>query len=171
MAKIIELTKGKRTIVDDDDYDFLMQWRWVAFRTPKPVAEYYAVRTFRNHQPDGTQKCGAIRMHNAIFQVPKGFKVDHIDRDGLNNQKSNLRQATTSQNNANKGPCSNNQSGFKGVSLVRANRSRPWAATVSHNRQVIYKEVFATREEAARAYDRAAKAFFGEFSYQNFPDK
>tara|TARA_R110000868_G_scaffold282859_1_gene543141 strand:+ start:335 stop:802 length:468 start_codon:yes stop_codon:yes gene_type:complete len=91
--------------------------------------------------------------------------VEHIDRDKRNNKIENLREATWSQNLANRGKNKNNTSGFKGVMPNGKN----WGARIQVNRKYIWLGTFGTAEEAAQAYDREAKQQFGVFAQLNFP--
>lgn len=91
--------------------------------------------------------------------------VDHIDGCGLNNTRSNLRLATAGQNQANRRIAARNAAGFKGVV---AHRGR-WRAQINTNRTRVRLGLFDSREEAARAYDDAARAAWGEFACVNFP--
>lgn len=104
-----------------------------------------------------------ITMHGLITGWPY---VDHINGDGLDNRRSNLRQATHAQNCANRGPTRANALGLKGVGLLPSGRWRAQIRSSGHQRHV---GVYATADEAARAYDAAATEAFGEFARLNFP--
>ena len=92
--------------------------------------------------------------------------VDHKNRRGLDNRRCNLRQATHSQNTSNSGPRRNGTSGFKGVSRW----GDRWQAGIKIDGRRRGLGHFFSKEEAARAYDAAAKTLFGEFAYLNFPE-
>ncbi len=92
--KLIPLTQGKFAQVDDEDYDYLNQWKWY---TTKNHKTFYAARHIRIN---GKQKL--IYMHRVIMNIIKGYKTDHIDHNGLNNQKYNLRICTCQENNRNR---------------------------------------------------------------------
>ena len=109
-------------------------------------------------------------MHNHILQAPLGLEVDHIDGNGLNNRRENLRLASHSQNLANQKRsrigCS---SKYRGVSWFK--RTGIWIAQITvryHHRGLGY---FKDEKDAARAYDKAALEAFGEFAVLNFPNK
>lgn len=152
----IGLTRGYTTTVDDEDYEWLSQWSWYALPGRGLV---YAARS---------EKRRTLLMHRAIAGTPPDKKTDHIDRDTLNNRKSNLRICSTQENARNAGLNSNNASGYKGVVWYKP--TRRWLATIRHNRRQIHLGYFASREEAAIAYDAAAREYFGSFAYLNFPD-
>lgn len=95
-ARWIPLTQGKFALVDEADYEWLNQWNW-------QLSNGYAVRSRRI--PKGKRQ--AIYMHRVVCNAPIGTEVDHLDSDGLNNRRSNLRIATTSQNQRNRGPAGN----------------------------------------------------------------
>lgn len=94
-------------------------------------------------------------------------ELDHIDRNPGNNAIANLRLASTGQNGANTGPRLSNSSGCKGISPTRVHRSKPWFARVGSQ----FLGYFATAEEAARAYDAAARERWGEYAFLNFPEE
>lgn len=95
---------------------------------------------------------------------PNGF-IDHIDRVRTNDRWNNLRLATRSQNKANSAAYANNSVGFKGVSLVRSCRSKPYVARIGVNGKSKHLGLFSTPEEANAAYTKAAKTYFGEYAY------
>jgi len=97
--KTIQLTQGKLTQVDDEDYDFLNQWKWYAKRNRK-TEKFYALRRESDLIENGVKvKFGeTICMHRIVMNCPQGMVVDHKDHDGLNNQKPNLRICTDREN-------------------------------------------------------------------------
>ncbi len=152
--KTIPLTKGLVTLVDDADFEFLNQWKWHAMHAGNN-GKFYAVR--RDTKPPRRY----LYMHRVILDAPESVEVDHWDRDGLNNQRGNLRPSTHQQNLCNRAKDQDNRSGFKGV--TRLNDCNRWAAHCSGT----YVGLFPTAELAAQAYDRAATQRFGEFARTN----
>lgn len=162
--KEILLPQGKVTLVDDEDYDYLMRWKWHTMENLS--GNSYAVRSQIN---PSTKKKLTIRMHRVIMKVKKGEEVDHRDRDGLNNQRYNLRLCTSTQNNANSKRQKRSTSGYKGVHRYQGGQK--WLARIEHNYERIYLGLYSTPEEAARVYDKKAVELFGEFARTNFPQR
>lgn len=159
--KEIELTQGRVALVDDEDYETLAQFKWT-LRKNRGCA--YAYRTaYRG----GTRR--TVLMHRQIIGVPRGVEVDHVNGDGLDNRRSNLRPANRSQN------CYNmrrrrNRSGYKGVRFhSTTHRAKPWYATIKACGEQTFLGYFSTAEDAARAYDEAAIKIHGRFARLNFP--
>ena len=159
--KIIPLSQGYSTRVDDADFDRLMQWKWCAFVNNCARNIVYAVRGRRK---DDEEKTSLIYMHRVLVG-PGHLVVDHIDHDGLNNQRHNLRVATIQLNSANNRN-SRNKHGFKGV----VQRGDKFRARISIKKRDVHIGTYKTIEEAARAYDAAAIKEFGEFAKLNFPE-
>lgn len=156
MAKEILLTQGKVAIVDDADFEWLNQWKWMYHYTG------YAVRSTYDRL---TKKKGNIRMHRTILSAPPDKDVDHIDGDGLNNQRHNLRLATPSQNLANHKRKKHNTSGYTGVSWDK--KRQKWRAYIGIDGKWKYLGRFDSKLAAAKAYDQAAVAYFGPFAKLN----
>lgn len=159
MTKEIQLTQDKVTLVDDDMFDSLNQWKW------NYQAKGYAARYCRENN---NRKF--IYMHRVITNASNGMDVDHINGNGLDNRKENLRICTTEQNMANQKKRINNTSGYKGVSYHKHRTSyKKWQARLNINKKLVTVGYYATPEEAARAYDEAAKKYKGQFALLNFP--
>lgn len=157
--KSIPLTQGKFAIVDDQDYGFLMQWKWCA-RHDKKSDTWYAVSRISGNQR-------MVPMHRLIMNAPEGMEVDHRDNNGLHNWRGNLRICTGAQNKYNRRPQKANPTGYKGVYLFEG---KSWRAKIGFNKKQIHLGTFPTAEAAARAYDAAASKYFGEFAWLNFPN-
>ena len=157
--KEIQLTQGKVALVDDEDYEYLMQWKWYAAKSRKT---YYAQR---GRNPN-------IKMHRVLMNTPDDMQVDHIDHNGLNNQKSDMRNCTLIENNRN--ISARGRSKYLGVSFtstrVKGKKYEYIAASIRVNRKAISLGNHKTEEAAARAYDEAAKKYFGEFANLNFKE-
>jgi len=155
MTAEIPLTQGLVALVDDADYAAVVAaGKWHA--NPDKHT-FYARRTFRR---DGGRQM--VPMHRFITGWPY---VDHRNGDGLDNRRQNLRPADNSENSMNRGLAANNTSGFKGVSR----HERRWQSRIRLDGLLIHLGTFGTPEDAARAYDEAALALFGQFARPNFP--
>jgi hypothetical protein len=160
-TRAIPLTQGKHAIVDEADYEWLMQWQWFGM---KRRYGWYAYR--KESMPDGTRRI--VAMHRAILDVPNQLHVDHRDLDGLNNTRANLRPATPTENVRNRRTPKNNSSGYKGVDFHKA--SNKWRARINVDSKCIELGFFGSPEEAAAAYNQAATERHGEFARLNNGD-
>ncbi len=153
--KKIHLTQGFVTLVDDEDFDYLNQFKWCAAKIGK---NYYASKG----------RCSnLIKMHRLITHAPKGLVVDHIDHNTLNNQKYNLRICTSGQNTANR--TASGISKYLGVSVFQNGKFRGRiSGYISSNKRRFSLGFFKTEIDAARAYDKKAKELHGEFANLNF---
>lgn len=157
----IRLTNGKPVVVDAADVEFLSQYTWV-----ERTAGHGFCRTsyaMAMPQRDGVRK--GFFMHRLLLNAQPDQFVDHIDGDGLNNTRANLRFATRSQNGANAAPSSRNTSGYKGVYF--SNGHGKWAAAIRVEGARTYLGFYDTKEEAALAYNAAAIKAHGDFAYLN----
>lgn len=154
MAKEIMLTRGAVAIVDDADYDKLTQYSWCV------NAQGYAVRGYRQN--------GVIhqeRMHRAVVgDACVGFEVDHINGNRLDNRRSNLRIATRAQNAANISTVPHS-SKYRGVR--KAKGRKVWTARICVNRKEVHLGQYKKEIDAAKAYNKAAIKYFGDFARLN----
>ena len=158
--KEIKLINGKFTQVDDEDFEYLNQWRWSC---KNKGTELYAQARI------GTK---VIAMHRVIMKcsIGDGKIIDHKDMNGLNNQKSNLRFATKAQNNANKKCQSNKVGGVVYLGVYRhitKNIRKPDAVFYTARIRTKHLGSFKTQLDAAKAYNEAAKKYHGEFARLN----
>ncbi len=154
VEKRIELTNGGFAIVDEEDYAVLSRWSW------RKDQYGYATRVQHVEKIDGKWRRKTIFMHRQIFgDVPKD--IDHINRDRLDNRRSNLRSATRSENNANAKIRKDNTSGHKGV-YWHSDRNK-WTAEIAMNKKRTYLGIFVDIEDAVAARKAAEIKLFGEF--------
>lgn len=146
--KYIKLTKGKRTMVDDEDYQILSKLKWHSSVDRNTV---YAKNTHKGR---------IIPMQNVIMWCPKGYEIDHINRNGLDNRKSNLRIVTRHQNQLNKGPYKSRK--YKGI-YWREDRNK-WYASIRLNGKSNHLGAFSSPIEAAKAYDSQVKSGYKNFN-------
>jgi hypothetical protein len=160
--KYIELSRGKVAIVDDDCFELVSKYTWHC--THIRGKDIYYAKT--NIRAGDRQK--QLWMHRIITGCPFNKEVDHIDGNGLNNQKSNLRLATHQQNMFNQRKRSGGSSQYKGVSWCK--RSNRWLSQIMINKKTKFLGYFSDEISAAVAYDTAAIMYFGEFANKNFSD-
>jgi len=154
--KKIVLTQGKFALVDDNDFEQLNQFKWYA---QKGGNLFYAARR------DNLQEWKVVLMHREIMKAPKRMDVDHIDRDSLNNQRSNLRICNRSQNSMNS-VHTKGMSKYKGVCWDK-NRKK-WKAEIAQSYKRIHIGRYDSEVVAAKAYDAKAVELFGEYARTNF---
>lgn len=153
---VIPLTRGKSALVDSADYPTLVQFKWNAI---KGTHTWYARRHLGNYKFQ--------LMHRFIVGAPDNQDVDHINRNGLDNRRSNLRLANDRQNAGNRKQRAN-AGPYKGVRWGARAGTRPalpWVASLANK----HLGSFPTARDAALAYDAAARGYYGEFARLNFP--
>lgn len=156
----IRLTQGKYAIVDPENYERLNRKKWYAVKEGR---SFYAVRNVTiNHKKRPEQ------MHRVLMKAEAGQFIDHINHNGLDNRIANLRPVSRTENNWNarkrEGKCS---SKYKGVCRLKVNKK--WQSRIQVNGKSIFLGVFEEEIEAAKAYDTAARKYYGDFAYTNFP--
>lgn len=157
MKRVPLVNSDKFALVDDADFEFVSidQWRATKQHNSRIV---YAVSTSQTN----------VSMHVLMLGKTPGLVSDHIDFDGLNNQRSNLRQITQQQNTFHQRLRKDNRSGFRGVFL---NEHGKWVAFINNNGKTLYLGQFPTPEKAALARDDAAMELRGEWAELNFPER
>ncbi len=155
--RYIPLTRGYFAIVDAADYDWLSQYKWTAIVCGNSV---YPVRNDHGH---------SVLMHRQIMQPAPGEVVDHIDGNGLNQRRANMRCCSQGQNLLNRKAWTAKKSKYKGVRWSK--RSRKWIAEITLHGKRQWLGTFEKEEDAARAYDRRARELFGQYARPNFPDE
>lgn len=157
--KQIPLTQGKFALVDDEDFDYLNQWKWFAIKNKHT---FYAVR--HDNKPESKRKL--IRMHRFILgETCQEILIDHKNGNGLDNQRNNIRRCTQAQNARNRRNQKNNVSGVKGVRQVPG--SGRWMARIRKDGVSNYLGMFDTKEAAGIAYDIAASRLHDDFARPN----
>jgi hypothetical protein len=152
-------------LVDDEDFAAMSQYRWQ--RAARGRTFYARSR----------RTVGGVTEANYMHVLIAGYPmVDHINGNGLDNRRENLRPVSSLENNRNsRKPATykgrSTTSDFKGVCQSLQGKRRPWRAVIKVNYKQIYLGTFVTEEDAAYAYDVAAKKFFGEYAQLNFPEE
>jgi hypothetical protein len=157
----IPLTQGKYAIVDPEDFERLNKHKWYAARDTRT---FYAHR----HKRVG-KKYVSIGMHREVIRPPRHLVVDHINHNGLDNRKANLRPATRAQNNYNRLIIKRKDSSSKYKGVAWKEDRKKWRARLHFNGKLIFLGYFKDEIQAAKAYDQAAKKYYGQFACLNFP--
>lgn len=157
----IKLTQGKYAIVDAEDYERLNAYKW-------HCTHYgYAKRAVSNKSGKGGRQ-GAVYMHRVVCPAPEGMIVDHINRNSLDNRRANLRAATQKQNVWNrKFVRKGGKTRYNGIRWDH-NKGK-WQVRLTINGRRASFGYYADETEAAKAYDRVAKEYRGEYASLNFP--
>lgn len=151
MTTEIRLTQGKIAEIDDDDFELIGKYKWHAHRNWS--GHWYALTGF-------------TLMHRLIMRPQVGEEIDHIDGNGLNNQRANLRICQSWQNKGNSRKSTGKSSKYKGVTWDKS-RNR-WTVHIHRENKQFFLGRFDNEREAAQAYDRAAREYFGEFARTNY---
>ena len=159
MTTEIPLTQGQVALIDDGDYERINQYKWWAQKDSR-TGKFYAM---------GWVNGNRVLLHRFIMDAPPGTEVDHIDGNGLNCQRDNLRLASHLNNMRNRGKGNNNTSGYKGVSPYK--RDENYLAHINVDGVKHNLGYFDTAEEAALVHDDAARKYHGEFANLNFPER
>ena len=146
--KQIKVGKSHIAFIDDEDFEEISKYKWNLFK---------CLNTFYARNRDKT------RMHRIIMNAKKGEQVDHIDGDGLNNQKNNLRIASYSQNGANRKVVNKKYSKYLGVYKTHDK----WQAATRKNKILYVAGYFDNEKDAALAYNKIAFLHHGEFAKLN----
>ena len=157
MCREIILSNGKdKALVDEVDYEHLTKFKW-------DLQRIYAVRHIR--LTNG--KWSRLKMHREILNAPKGVEIDHINGNGLDNRRENLRFCNRAQNTQNQRGRSNTTSKYKGVYWKKD--VERWAAQIRKSGKQKHLGYFVDEKDAAQRYDQEARIVFGEFAWLNFP--
>ncbi len=156
--KEIELSQDFVALVDDEDFEWLSQYKWHVRRSGRT---FYATRYFRVFKG----YYSPLWMHREIMRCPWDMQVDHINHNNLDNQKSNLRICNHQQNHWNQKLSINSTSGYKGASWD-ASRGM-WLSSITLDRRHVHLGYHFSKESAALAYNRAAIKLFGDFAFLN----
>lgn len=148
--KKIKLTQNKYALVDDEDFERVNQYKWHC------SACGYAMCRKGKH---------LIYMHHSILDIPKGMFVDHINRNGLDNRKSNLRIVTHSQNMINRKFQKNNKSGVTGIRWNK--KDKRWIAQIRFDCKLLYLGSYTNKKDAIKVRRDAEKKYHGEYKRAN----
>jgi hypothetical protein len=157
----IYLGEGQYTKLDSADYYRLRKYHWFLYGNN---GKFYVCRSRRKGK-----RTNLISMHREIMNAPKNKLVDHRNSDPQDNRRENLHLATSKENNRNRCKMRKKTSSkYIGVSFRK--REKKWRALICRNRKNISLGSFENEIDAAKAYDKAARKYFGEFARLNFPD-
>jgi hypothetical protein len=149
MTRQIPLRRGGFALVDDEDFERLSKMKW--------------------HVLNGCYAAHGhgILMHRLIMDVRDNQQIDHINGNGLDNRRCNLRLATKPQNMMNRGAQKRNKSGYKGVYRRVVSNGVKWIANIKFDGKSHNLGSFDTKEQAAQVYNEAAQKHFGQFAWLN----
>ena len=159
--KKIKLPKGRFCLVDDEDFEYLNQWKWYSWWN-KTIKSYYVGRNIRT----GPHRKTKIMIHRVIMKTPKHLVVDHINHNTSDNRKVNLRNVTHQQNMRNARPTKNCPFGIKGVQKAY----KKYLAQIGVNNKQIRLGYFKTLKEAISARQSAEIKYYGDNNYNHDHD-
>lgn len=157
MVKFVELSKGKVALVDDEDFERVNQYKWYAWEAGN--SWYVSRNTARPNRKK-------VLLHRFILNIPEGVCIDHINGDGLDCRKENMRTCSHAENMRNRRTPCNNKSGYKGVYWYK--KYQKWRASIKIGGTSKHIGYFDNVVEAAKAYDLAAKEYHGAFAKLNY---
>ena len=166
MATIAYYIGEHRVLIDEEFLPLMEEYRWCVGSVGYVVRNIY-----KTHAQKNNDDYKNILLHRAIVGAEKGQCVDHRNGVRLDNRLKNLRICSHLENMRNQSNKKNSASKLKGVSQNKRSESRPWKAHIKAENKIIRLGVFESKEEAAKAYDEAAKLHFGEFAWLNYPEK
>ena len=167
--KQIPLTQGKYALVDDEDFEYLNQWKWYYWKG-KNNNTGYALRNAGRHEKRNKK---IIRMHREVMRLTDNdeMEIDHSNHDGLDNTKANLRVCTHQQNMMNRTSINGGSSKYLGVYLqtqkYKNREYKSWLAKIQLDGKAMRVGSFKHELEAALAYNTKAKELFGEYARLN----
>lgn len=156
----VPLTQGYEAVVDAADVPLVESWVWMSHVRRRPNGTVRAVYAVRN-AADQMGKRHLVLMHRVIAETPQGMETDHVNGNGLDNRRRNLRNVTKQQNSFNQRLAVNNTSGAKGVSWEQ--REGKWRAQINVSGKNRHLGLFNSIEDAAAAYAKASIDQHGEF--------
>lgn len=158
----IPLTQGKFAIIDERDFDRISKYKWHA---NKSKLTFYAARCVKKNRRNSL-----VFMHRLIMNCPEDQFIDHINHNGLDNRRANLRLVSGEQNNWNRRKQRGTfSSRYKGVHYEK--RNGKWASSISYKGKQIFIDWFEDQESAAKAYDAKARELFGPYACPNFAEQ
>lgn len=157
--KIVITTDKYEVQIDDIDADKIAKYNWSTFHPSRGKHRY--AKAWVNDEKGRR----VVSMHRYLMEEPVGLYVDHVDGNGLNNQRNNLRFATNQLNQANSRKKVPGSSKYKGVHYSKARQK--WRSQIMFNGKYIHLGYFLTEDEAGQAYNAAAKKHFGDYAYLN----
>jgi len=166
-TRLVSLTQDQFAIVDSCDYDFVNQWKWYASKVPTKIGYLWYV--MRKTRGPNRKTLMLHRVLAAHIGLPYSEEYDHRDNNPLNNARSNLRPSSRSNQRGNTRKSPGKSSRHKGVSWAK-DRLR-WRPGIKIHGKRIGLGDYVDEDDAGRAYDVAAKKYFGAFARLNFPDE